>query len=190
MWLKALVSWLLPIRVNKLNLSLALLADSKVKVVEKMLQRGQQGARRLLQSRRSLWSSRTPVLQGLWPMQTPAGRVLVAYYSSTPLTCAPTKIPRKDPDDHSMFERILVANRGEIACRIIRTAKRLGVQTVAVYSDADVNAQHVQLVRPSCFRFVLVGLASFLPAKVDLDAGRRSLQYWTSGSFPKLSACR
>jgi 3-methylcrotonyl-CoA carboxylase alpha subunit len=42
-----------------------------------------------------------------------------------------------------MFSRILVANRGEIACRVIRTARRMGIATVAVYSDADRNAQHV-----------------------------------------------
>ena len=44
-----------------------------------------------------------------------------------------------------MFQKILIANRGEIACRVIRTAKKLGVKTVAVYSDADANAQHVLL---------------------------------------------
>ncbi|ARG17371.1 3-methylcrotonyl-CoA carboxylase [Acinetobacter nosocomialis] len=44
-----------------------------------------------------------------------------------------------------MFEKILIANRGEIACRVIRTAKKLGIRTVAVYSDADANAQHVKL---------------------------------------------
>ncbi|OTG92807.1 acetyl/propionyl/methylcrotonyl-CoA carboxylase subunit alpha [Acinetobacter sp. ANC 3832] len=43
-----------------------------------------------------------------------------------------------------MFEKILIANRGEIACRIIRTAKQLGIATVAVYSDADANSQHVK----------------------------------------------
>ena len=42
------------------------------------------------------------------------------------------------------FSKILIANRGEIACRVIRTAHRLGYRTVAVYSDADANALHVQ----------------------------------------------
>ncbi|TAH32681.1 MAG: acetyl/propionyl/methylcrotonyl-CoA carboxylase subunit alpha [Alphaproteobacteria bacterium] len=48
-----------------------------------------------------------------------------------------------------MFKKILIANRGEIACRIIRTARQMGVKTVAVYSDADANAQHVQMADES-----------------------------------------
>ncbi len=43
-----------------------------------------------------------------------------------------------------MFKKILIANRGEIACRVIRTAKKMGIATVAVYSDADANALHVR----------------------------------------------
>ncbi len=44
-----------------------------------------------------------------------------------------------------MFQKILIANRGEIACRVIRTARKMGIATVAVYSDADRNALHVQM---------------------------------------------
>ena len=43
-----------------------------------------------------------------------------------------------------MIQSLLIANRGEIACRIIRTARRLGIRTVAVYSDADAQALHVR----------------------------------------------
>ena len=44
-----------------------------------------------------------------------------------------------------MFKKILIANRGEIACRVIKTARKMGIKTVAVYSDADIDAQHVEM---------------------------------------------
>ena len=44
-----------------------------------------------------------------------------------------------------MFKKILIANRGEIACRVIKTAKKMGIKTVAVYSDADKDAVHVDM---------------------------------------------
>ena len=44
-----------------------------------------------------------------------------------------------------MFKKILIANRGEIACRVIKTARRMGIKTVAVYSDADARALHVEM---------------------------------------------
>ncbi len=52
-----------------------------------------------------------------------------------------------------MFKKILIANRGEIACRVAATARRLGIRTVAVYSEADANAQHVA----ACDEAVLIG---------------------------------
>lgn len=72
------------------------------------------------------------------------------------------------------FERILVANRGEIACRVIRTAKQLGYRTVAVYSEADRDALHVQLADQA----VCIGPAtvaqSYLSSAAILDAARRT----------------
>ena len=44
-----------------------------------------------------------------------------------------------------MFDKILIANRGEIACRVIKTAKAMGIKTVAIYSDSDEHALHVQM---------------------------------------------
>ena len=44
-----------------------------------------------------------------------------------------------------MFKKILIANRGEIACRVIKTARKMGMATVAVYSEADARALHVEM---------------------------------------------
>ena len=63
-----------------------------------------------------------------------------------------------------MIRTLLIANRGEIACRIIRTAKRMGIATVAVYSDADAGAPHVAMVDEA----VPIGAAA--PARSYLDA--------------------
>ena len=73
-----------------------------------------------------------------------------------------------------MFEKILIANRGEIACRVARTAKRLGVRTVAVYSEADTRALHVT----SCDEAWLIGSAppreSYLRGDRILDVAKQS----------------
>lgn len=72
------------------------------------------------------------------------------------------------------IEKILIANRGEIACRIMRTAKRLGIQTVAVYSDADRDSLHVK----SADEAIRIGPAaarlSYLKADSIIDAARRT----------------
>lgn len=71
-----------------------------------------------------------------------------------------------------MFDTLLIANRGEIACRVAATARRLGIRTVAVYSDADVDAQHVA----ACDVAVHIGGAepreSYLRAQAILHAAR------------------
>ncbi|MEZ5740243.1 MAG: acetyl/propionyl/methylcrotonyl-CoA carboxylase subunit alpha [Burkholderiaceae bacterium] len=73
-----------------------------------------------------------------------------------------------------MFEKILIANRGEIACRIIRSARALGIATVAVYSEADAGAQHVLMADEA----VLIGppavARSYLDAQRILDAARQT----------------
>jgi acetyl/propionyl-CoA carboxylase alpha subunit len=45
----------------------------------------------------------------------------------------------------NLFNKILIANRGEIACRVMKTAKRLGIKTVAIHSEPDSNSKHVQM---------------------------------------------
>src|SRR5262245_55881601 len=63
--------------------------------------------------------------------------------SQPPIVAALTRQSQRPGD--GLFRKILIANRGEIACRIIKTARRMGIATVAVYSDADRDALHVEM---------------------------------------------
>src|SRR5690349_24997172 len=71
-----------------------------------------------------------------------------------------------------MFKKILIANRGEIACRIIRTARRMGIATVAVYSDADARAPHVRMADESVRLGPPPASESYLNAELIIDACR------------------
>ncbi|TXG87567.1 MAG: acetyl/propionyl/methylcrotonyl-CoA carboxylase subunit alpha [Thermomicrobiales bacterium] len=73
-----------------------------------------------------------------------------------------------------MFERILIANRGEIACRIVRTARRLGVATVCVYSDADAGARHVRIADQALRIGTAPPSESYLSIDRVIDAAKRS----------------
>jgi len=69
-----------------------------------------------------------------------------------------------------MFKKILIANRGEIACRVIRTARRMGIATVAVYSDADARAPHVKLADEAVRLGPPPAGESYLKADLIIDA--------------------
>ncbi|MFL6859029.1 MAG: biotin carboxylase N-terminal domain-containing protein [Allosphingosinicella sp.] len=69
-----------------------------------------------------------------------------------------------------MFSKILIANRGEIACRVIRTAKKMGIATVAVYSDADARAPHVRMADESVRLGPAPASESYLNAELIITA--------------------
>ncbi len=73
-----------------------------------------------------------------------------------------------------MFASLLIANRGEIACRVIRTARRLGLRTIAVYSEADCAAQHVKLADEAYLIGPAPARGSYLNIAAILDAARKS----------------
>jgi len=72
--------------------------------------------------------------------------------------------------DRTLFSKILIANRGEIACRVIRTARKMGIATVAVYSDADARAPHVRMADEAVRLGPAPASESYLKAELILQA--------------------
>ncbi|MBS1189944.1 MAG: acetyl/propionyl/methylcrotonyl-CoA carboxylase subunit alpha [Rhodocyclaceae bacterium] len=73
-----------------------------------------------------------------------------------------------------MFTKILIANRGEIACRVIKTARRMGIRTVAVYSEADADARHVRLADEAVLLGPAAARESYLAAGKIIAAARET----------------
>ena len=72
-----------------------------------------------------------------------------------------------------MIQTLLIANRGEIACRVIRTARRMGIRTIAVYSDADAQAMHVMMADEAVHIGPAAAAQSYLRAAAIIDAALR-----------------
>ncbi|KAB2732202.1 acetyl/propionyl/methylcrotonyl-CoA carboxylase subunit alpha [Brucella intermedia] len=73
-----------------------------------------------------------------------------------------------------MFSKILIANRGEIACRVIRTARKLGIATVAIYSDADAGALHVEMADEAVRVGPAISAQSYLNVEAIIKAARQT----------------
>ncbi len=73
-----------------------------------------------------------------------------------------------------MFKRILIANRGEIACRVIKTARRMGIETVAVYSEADKDAVHVEMADEAVLIGPPAAAESYLVIEKIVEACRKT----------------
>src|SRR5215212_554703 len=73
-----------------------------------------------------------------------------------------------------MFDKILIANRGEIACRVIKTARRMGIKTVAVFSDADRDALHVEMADEAVHLGPAPAAQSYLVIDKIVEACRRT----------------
>ena len=73
-----------------------------------------------------------------------------------------------------MFTKILIANRGEIACRVISTARAMGIKTVAVYSDADKGARHVRMADEAVRIGPAASRDSYLRGDIIIEAAKRT----------------
>ncbi|XP_040596869.1 propionyl-CoA carboxylase alpha chain, mitochondrial isoform X2 [Mesocricetus auratus] len=103
---------------------------------------------------------RRPPQQLLWTLKLPpvySQRCLVVSRSLSSMGC--------DPQEKT-FDKILIANRGEIACRVIKTCKKMGIKTVAIHSDVDASSVHVKMADEA----VCVGPAPTSKSYLNMDA--------------------
>src|SRR6266702_465235 len=78
------------------------------------------------------------------------------------------------PANKNMFKRILIANRGEIACRVIKTARRMGIETIAVYAEADRDALHVEMADDAVLIGPPAAAESYLSMEKIIEACKRT----------------
>ena len=88
-----------------------------------------------------------------------------------------------------MFKKILIANRGEIACRVMHTARKMGIATVAVYSEADRDARHVELADEALCIGPAPSRESYLRMDkiLEIDGDNRRVRFGvTSGAWHQM----
>src|SRR6185312_13158142 len=108
------------------------------------------------------------------PRQAPERRVRRPFPSTVAAPIFGAVVRTQPCDQPRMFKKILIANRGEIACRVMRTARRMGIATVAVYSDADADALHAREADEAIRIGPPPSAQSYLKIDAILDACRKS----------------